>query len=571
MSVFHGYLFFPANNDTSELLASKDLASKDLASKDLASKDLASKDFATKDLTSKDLTGKDLISRDHTSESFTSVSIHNWIHKLQTPLAPSHTSSTLEETPPPSYTCSALKETPTPLEDTRTRRSKRRRDSDSLPSVFLGDGPSFRKRHKALQEMAANMQPFGNMPPFTPPTDRSSSKQTEETQTPSNISPSKATTGSKGPKTPYAISQMMGRHGLLCDHTNFTSAKYTHFKKDVMAIIDGKRASAMKRESAEKLARRVKYYQCLPEATFMHHFFPILLGFGYTLQNVTENFTAEDKATFARQGEIYRDLMDDEKIASAVNQDFVKHLLPNKYTDLDPDYEAEITKALAKTPGMTNPRPNYIFGLRTDKEDFQSNQDYVPQGVMNLLEICAGMYHTFFILEGKGVSGSATEAQNQARRGGATLVNASRQLEAMVRELPDKPGIDEKSFVFSATLCPQTLQFWVHWYEGPSETQRFHMNMVKSFDMHNTECYPDMRRTVHNILSWGANERVQLQDHKTLHTQINTYARRQFDKKQQEKAYAEARTAAEKAEKAALKTSSSRKKRKANEEEDDQS
>lgn len=417
--------------------------------------------------------------------------------------------------------------------------------------------------------MPSNIQSFGNIQPFTPPTDRSSSKQSEETQTPSNLSPSKAATGSKGSKNSYAISQMMGRHGLLCNHANFTSTKYSHFKKDVMAIINGKRASAMKQESAEKVARRVEYYERLPEATFLYNFIPILLGFGYTLDNVTKNFTDDDKATLARQGKIYRDFMDDEKIVSALNQDFVKHLLPYKYTDLDPEYEAEITKALAKTPGMTTPKPDYTFGLRTDKEDFQSSQDYIPQEVVNLLETCAGMYHTFFIIEGKGSSGSAAEAQNQARRGGATLVNVSRQLEAMVRELPDKPGIDENSFVFSATLCPQTLQFWVHWYEGPSETQRFHMNMIKSFDMHNTESYPDMRRTMHNILAWGANERVQLQDHKELHSQINTYARRQFDKKQQEKAVAEASKAAEKAERAALK-SSPRKKRKPNEEDEDQ-
>jgi len=289
------------------------------------------------------------------------------------------------------------------------------------------------------------------MQPFTPPADRSSTKQSDESQTSSNITPRKPAKELKTPKTPYAIGQMMASRGLLHNHAAFSSAKYSSFRKDVMAIVNGERSSAMRQESAEKIGRRVAYYERLSEATFMHNVIPVLLGEGYTLNKITEKFSDEDKPSLAWQGKQYREFMDDEWISTAVNCDFRKTLLPCKYTDLDPEYEAETTKALAKTPGMTTHRPDYVFGLRTDEKDFELTQDFVPQEARNLLEIYAGMFHTFFFIEGKGDAGSAAEAENQARRGGATLINASRQLQAMVGDLSDVPGVDEKSFVSSAT------------------------------------------------------------------------------------------------------------------------
>lgn len=80
------------------------------------------------------------------------------------------------------------------------------------------------------------------------------------------------------------------------------------------------------------------------------------------------------------------------------------------------------------------------------------------------MEVAHGQNHSFFIIEGKSNKGSHTDAENQARRGGATLVNAARILYDRI-SMEDVTGADERTFVFSATVTPEFMAIWVHWAE----------------------------------------------------------------------------------------------------------
>ena len=107
-----------------------------------------------------------------------------------------------------------------------------------------------------------------------------------------------------------------------------------------------------------------------------------------------------------------------------------------------------ITKHLEKDKGMTNPRPDMTFGLECEEDSFTTS---IPQHILDLLWIAPGIHHPFLILEGRSNSGSSATAENQARRGGAILVKASRALWAIIEgdisTLPDLSDQEAKGLV----------------------------------------------------------------------------------------------------------------------------
>ena len=75
------------------------------------------------------------------------------------------------------------------------------------------------------------------------------------------------------------------------------------------------------------------------------------------------------------------------------------------------------------------------------------------------------------------------EAENQAARGGAYLLNLHRQL---MHELDDNfwvPGQDENRAPLAFSICSQgfLLQLWVHYYESEDGVDQYNMRLIKSF------------------------------------------------------------------------------------------
>ena len=153
-----------------------------------------------------------------------------------------------------------------------------------------------------------------------------------------------------------------------------------------------------------------------------------------------------------------------------------------------------------------------------------------------MLEIVPDVRHAFLIIEGKSHAGSSVVAENQARRGGATLVKAARKLRAILQEgstsssnddapeleeyeAPGSPGTsvaqlkqkraikpDLNTFVFSVTISPLHFTVWVHWYDEGN--QLYHMNLVDSFAVRGAKGPNPIRWAMHNIVQWGANDRA---------------------------------------------------------------
>lgn len=188
-----------------------------------------------------------------------------------------------------------------------------------------------------------------------------------------------------------------------------------------------------------------------------------------------------------------------------------------------------MAEALQKIAGVAqaNPKPDFVFGLLPTK--FSSPTDApIPENIKALLGIAPGMYDPHLIVRGKADTGSAAEAENQARRGGATIVNANRMLRATVGDLSDVDGPDYESFVFSVTISPKLLQLWVHRYEGPECRQVFHMDSIKTLPHYEYENLDAIRTALHNIMERSVDDR--LLQRQPLFQKIHDYARREQEK-----------------------------------------
>jgi len=359
-------------------------------------------------------------------------------------------------------------------------------------------------------------------PPFTP-SSKSAPTSSGEPQTPTNKStPSKSVAGLKDLKNADTVGQMMeANHLMHNDRVAFN--RYPLFKDKILRIIGANRESAMRPESHRKFEEYLDCYERSNEATFLRKIFPLLMKDGYHLRK-EKDFTDTDMQLFGKREYLeYRDFLMGEGILDTADREFLKTLVPSSCNKAS---EIEIAKLLAKITGMTNPKPDYTFGIRREK--FPPLDDVVmPEHIAALLGIAPGMYHAFLLIEGKPDAGSQAEAENQTRRGGATLVHAERQLRELVEEVVDIEGPDEECFVYSVTITPKVAEFWVHWYEGkgPKQSGFFHMNRIASLTLNEEVNRETIRRKMHNIMEWGGMSSTRFNDLMELHQSIHAYVR----------------------------------------------
>ena len=139
-----------------------------------------------------------------------------------------------------------------------------------------------------------------------------------------------------------------------------------------------------------------------------------------------------------------------------MNTNLSGDLLPNIYTD------NEITKSLQKdSNSIKTARPDRAFGLRPSLFPIPEFL-LLDQKLHAVLRTCQGIQNIFMIMEGKSNRGFARQAELQARRGGATIVNAMRCAYNTISHSKTKEGPNESSFIFSATMNSIIFDIWVH-------------------------------------------------------------------------------------------------------------
>ena len=149
-------------------------------------------------------------------EYLTSSSILDWIKNIN---ASTLTSSTFEAAvSPQDYQLSP------------TLRTRRRRNSDSLPSIYLRDRYSSRKRRRLSQKMAGNMSPPST--PLSKVTPTSGEPHTPVTRG----TPFKSVEALKDLKNADTLGELMSDNGLMFDNKAAFN-KYPCFKDKIFDII----------------------------------------------------------------------------------------------------------------------------------------------------------------------------------------------------------------------------------------------------------------------------------------------------------------------------------------------
>ncbi|KAL6717708.1 hypothetical protein ACLMJK_005623 [Lecanora helva] len=391
----------------------------------------------------------------------------------------------------------------------RTNSGKKRKRASSEPlggEEFRGESEVEgvgRKRRRSVGDFRGTMT-GGNQGTSGSSKKHGNEKQpqTPDQGAPKAVSTPTASTTSHVPTHPNVTGRRMDAHGLFKKMNKFN--EYPDFKAEVMKIVEGERFSRMKAKSVDLFERTHKKYIDKNENTLLNNLIPLILKskrkvkadpktFGEAMDDVSDTHEGD-----LVKGEVYSALWFDDGVMVLSDQNLIGDLLPDVYNDNDLNKELE-----KKGDEMKTPRPDRIYGL--DPELFEMPLPLLlDRYVESTLEVCPSMYFTYFLIEGKSNDGNALVAENQARRGGATIVNGMRCVYAFIEQPRNELGPDWKTFIFSGTMNINTFDIWVHWalVKSPTVTE-YHMDLVHSFALRQYQELPNLRKILHNIMGWG--------------------------------------------------------------------
>lgn len=211
-------------------------------------------------------------------------------------------------------------------------------------------------------------------------------------------------------------------------------------------------------------------------------------------------------------------------IASTENVDFVQGILvAGKCGDKTRN---SLVKAMAKVPGWTNPRPDYVYGYRTDWPGLQTPAD-ANQNLSSSFEIAPDTKLPVCIVEARGATGCVASSHDQGRRAGATANRAHRFLIDMSKQMKVVPpaGPDYETAIFTVTASPASVVIWLNWVEFGNVVDNkdnreciYHMNKLKSYLWDERDSLSALRAALHNIMDWALD--VRLPKAQALHTKV---------------------------------------------------
>ncbi|KAL8659043.1 MAG: hypothetical protein Q9202_007306 [Teloschistes flavicans] len=182
------------------------------------------------------------------------------------------------------------------------------------------------------------------------------------------------------------------------------------------------------------------------------------------------------------------------------------------FSDETVKLDRNVNKAMEKDAKMTCPRPDRTFGVNPMKITWPSGFT-MPRELQLLMEVVRSCYYIFLIVEGKSSGGNISVARNQACRGGAISIYMERSLRVKL-DIPEKPGADLTTMMFSVVITDQVVEIWIHWAEvhGPNPKDLSEPLQRPTYHMHCVfvevlQKVGPIRRAIHNILDWGVGER----------------------------------------------------------------
>lgn len=273
--------------------------------------------------------------------------------------------------------------------------------------------------------------------------------------------------------------------------------KYPDFKEHVRSVVNMPRPSGVKARSVKKLQEKSEFYKGANEDTILREILPLIIKPERRVYKNGNDFIEKDVEQWAVD-----DYWED-GLGIEVNRLFRKmDLLPNAYLDLG--LAKKIAEALVKEDGMKEPKPDCVYGIRPTR--FPK-----PDGTLHThpyLEIVHQIHQAFLIVEGKSEQGQISQAENQACRGAATLINAARMLLSELG-VEDVVGPDSRTYIYFVTQDAKIMEIYVHWAEVGTGPVRYHMNRICSKSLNDDSALEMLRRVLHNILDWGLVDRYE--------------------------------------------------------------
>ena len=283
---------------------------------------------------------------------------------------------------------------------------------------------------------------------------------------------------------------------------------YKAFEDKFKTVARDSRHSAIKPGSAKRFDNHLKWASKDNEITVLLKLIPCII-------KDSRSILVDTPPGLTKSGEedVTSSLVLDEDFWEAGLQICADRQFSNTYYPYvieDKTFEEKVAKKFAKESGMTDPKPDRIYGLNLDQIPFPPGFLPRPQ-ITNLINIVPNQKDSWFFIEGKSSNGSMEKANQQACRVGVCLVHTQRML-LLYTGFPDVQGVDERTYVYSATMDNDHMFFWVHFAhvqinEDGSKNVTFHMEYVYSKDYMMDDALMDLRRVCHNILDWGLGER----------------------------------------------------------------
>ena len=320
--------------------------------------------------------------------------------------------------------------------------------------------------------------------------------------------------GLKLNRSTHNVRQTLAQHGMQIDVDRLRE-NYKPFEDMTRNILSGERGSIMKQGSAEHIIRWIRQNKTRSEESIMAQLIPMIIPASRQVQKSTaKDGTSEaDMHMDAAHAYELKFFSDDGALVN-INRQFNRDVLP---TWLKADDQVQLRKMLAKEPGMTAPKPDYTYGVRENQYPDIHSQRFGTH-TRALMGVAPEMVHPFFIMEGKTTKGDLADAENQAIRGGATLVRARRLLNAKAGA-GDAAGPDKNSFVYSMTMDTNIARIWLNWCEilpkhksdgdHPEELyETYHMNPLYTALLDDEGMLRELRRKLNNIIDWGCIQRM---------------------------------------------------------------
>ncbi|KAL8747097.1 MAG: hypothetical protein Q9184_007650, partial [Pyrenodesmia sp. 2 TL-2023] len=326
----------------------------------------------------------------------------------------------------------------------KRKRSDGQRSTDSSSTSSTPSSSAIDYETEEIQDLdpfEENVYPsMAANPASGPRADGDAQSTTSDTVTadPSAAAPPTAPT-SEPPQQPaikiptdpqWVTARLEGYRLYQDDEEAFT--KYPKFQEQVKNILKQKRKSSIDQFEFSEFRLVWQEYKDKNEDTVLNELLPFFMN---DKRTISINSTAEEEDAYAVVSYFRSGLV------KITNREFHRACLPLR-EDGSP-LNKKLLDAMAKEDGMTNPKPDRTFGISMKKSTLPKGF-ITPPDIAVWLEVMRGIHHPFFLIEGKSYQGNLLDAQNEACRGGATLVGAARRLLATLG-IPNMIGADTRT------------------------------------------------------------------------------------------------------------------------------